>query len=79
MMGAVALHVAMEYGHTGYRVGLAACTAFGDVGVFEARHFDGSTFNLVADRWGNVKRPEDESADGVRDLVERMGREAVAA
>lgn len=56
-MMAVAAHVEREYGY-GYRIGVAHTET--PVAVFEVSACDGSRFNLVADRWGNVQEiPED--------------------
>lgn len=77
-MSAAAAYVDCEYGPYGYRLGVAletgACT------VFDVRHFDGSCFNIVADKWGNVVR----IADGVdrttaEEVIRQAHRQAVAS
>jgi len=72
---AAAHYVEREYGY-GYRMGLAA--RFGAIAVFEVRHGDGSAFNVIADRWGNVQRvPDDASVEDARRQIERMHEAAV--
>lgn len=56
MIGA-AMHVEHEYGMSGYRVGIVAA-GLGGEGEFEVTASDGSRFELIADRFGNVFRPE---------------------
>ena len=57
---AVAGHVSREYGDYGYSIGQVANARGG--GIFSVRHFDGSTFFLAVDRWGNVARLEDDQS-----------------
>lgn len=54
-MIAAAAHVEREYG-SGYSIGIVDSVMLN--GFFQVRHFDGSEFELVSDRWGNVRRPE---------------------
>lgn len=54
-MMAAAAHVEREYGY-GYTIAVAGHGWTG-AGQFEVRHFDGSEFELYADRYGNVTRP----------------------
>lgn len=56
-LAAVARHVEREYGPTGYVVAVLAASA--SLVVVEARHFDGSRFVLVGDRYENVVRVDD--------------------
>lgn len=58
-MIAAAAHVQREYGVTGYAIGVESGSQFGKC-IFLARHFDGSEFRLIADRWGNVDRLPDD-------------------
>jgi hypothetical protein len=75
-MNAVAHYVSHEYGDYGYQIGLAMTS--GAVGVFEVRHSDGSAFNVVADRWGNVRRvPDDASSMEAVTIIRDMHRNAV--
>lgn len=57
-LGAVASHVVREYGYTGYSI-LPIVAAIGGSGLYEVRHYDGSTFRLWGDRYGNVARVPD--------------------
>jgi hypothetical protein len=75
-LSAVAAYVNREYGSFGYSIGIAH--TYPRVAVFEVRHADGSTFNLVADCWGNVKRPDDASLEGVAQLAREVYENAVA-
>ncbi len=59
-MSAAAHYIDREYGY-GYRIGLASWTFSGD-GIFSVRHSDGSEFYIVADRYGNVARVEDQAS-----------------
>jgi hypothetical protein len=51
---AIAGHISREYGDYGYQIGQVANAGLG--GVFSVRHFDGSTFYVAVDRYGNVAR-----------------------
>jgi hypothetical protein len=51
-MAAAARHVEREYGDTGYTIAVVAGGA--GTSVFRVRHYDGSEFYLVADRYENV-------------------------
>lgn len=76
-MMAAAAHVAREYGPYGYRIGLAHTET--PVAVFEVSHYDGSTFNVIADPWGNVQRiPDDATRLEAITQVMDMRREAMA-
>ncbi len=75
-MIAAASHVEREYGY-GYRIAIALTAT--RAAVFEVSHFDGSRFNLVADKWGNVRRPEVDTADAATALCIEMQREAALA
>jgi hypothetical protein len=59
-MIAAAAHVEREYGY-GYRIGIKASNWL--TGVFEVHASDGSEFELISDRYGNVTRP-DKTLDG---------------
>ena len=52
----VAMHVEHEYGMSGYSIGIVDAVMLS--GFFQVNHSDGSSFELVADRYGNVTRPE---------------------
>jgi hypothetical protein len=56
-MIAAAAHVEREYG-SGYRIGVVASGWLGG-GLFQVRASDGSEFELVSDRYGNVTRPDE--------------------
>ncbi len=62
-MIAAAAHVEREYGY-GYRIGIVASGLLGG-GLFQVRASDGSEFELLSDRYGNVTRPAEtlEGAD----------------
>ena len=78
-LSAAAHYIEREYGY-GYRLGISPAIAARSVTVFEVAHFDGSRFNIVADRWGNVERiPDGVTADGALDVVMSMAQKAVAS
>ncbi len=74
---AVASHVQREYGHAGYKVAVAFTAT--RAAAFEISHFDGSRFNLIADKWGNVRRPEADTASAAMELLLEMHRAAFEA
>ena len=74
-MSAAAAHVDREYGCTGYRIGLAGVDR--RIAIFEVVCSDGSRFNLLADRWGNVRRVPDEATPvSFRTIVDCMAEAA---
>lgn len=79
-MLAAASHVSNEYGHYGYRLGLSDEVSVPAVYVFEVVCSDGSRFNLVVDKYGNVQRiPDGTSREGAIELIREMARGALAA
>ena len=56
MIGA-AMHVEHEYGMSGYRLEVIAAGLLGE-GEFLVSASDGSRFEIIVDRYGNVSRPE---------------------
>jgi hypothetical protein len=58
-----------EWGGHGYVMGIAR--GDGTVAIFEVVHFDGSRFNIVADKYGNA-RPVSEDADAARVEVDEF-------
>ncbi len=72
-MGAAAALVSREYGPTGY----ALAVAVGDsrTAVFEVNHFDGSRFNVAADKWGNAIRLADDEPTA-QEALRQLRRQA---
>jgi hypothetical protein len=53
-LAAAARFVQNDWGHEGYRVGVIDGNM--SVVVLRVEHFDGSQFNVIADRYGNTER-----------------------
>jgi hypothetical protein len=54
VMAAAASYLSREWGEYGYTLCLVDIVSSSDVGVFECAHFDGSRWNIAADRYGNA-------------------------
>jgi hypothetical protein len=73
-LSAAAHFVDREYGSHGYRIGIAMSS--GAVVAFEVAHSDGSRFNIIADKWGNVRTVPQDVAAAER-MFKDMHRNAV--
>ncbi len=67
MMAAASL-VQREWGHTGYMLAVADGNRL--VTIFEVSHYDGSRFNVAADKWGNARGLSDDPGKAHDELAE---------
>ncbi len=66
MMAAASL-VQREWGHAGYALAVADGNRL--VTIFEVSHFDGSRFNVAADKWGNARGLSDDRETALAEVA----------
>ena len=75
-LASIGAYVAREYGDYGYSIEYL-WSVTGAVTVAQVRHSDGSRFIIAGDRWSNVRRLDNASADVLAAGIAEMHNRAV--